>query len=252
MREIPKDILYPFLKKAEGVKLKAYLDSNGVPTIGVGHTDGVSMGQVISAAEVDNFLDGDIETAHELVERRVKDTSKLSEHQYAALISFVFNLGANPSWTIWKKINAGLLDEVPGQLRRFVFDGGQRVEGLVNRRNAEVLLWNEEDTKTAMAEIDSQLVKETPSSGTLRDSPTPPAVAPETKPLLKQGGVQAGIGAAILGAPSVVTKVSDAIQPYAKHSDYVQNVLGWCATGSAVLVVLGLAFIAWRQYRARH
>lgn len=252
MRQIPKDILYPFLKRAEGVKLKAYLDSGGVPTIGVGHTEGVSLGQVISSAEVDNFLDEDIEVAHELVERRVKDTSKLSEHQYATLISFVFNLGANPAWTIWKKINSGDLAAVPHELGRFINDEGKPVDGLINRRAAEVLLWNEEDTKTAIAAIDTQLVKETPSAGYLRTVPTLPTVAPETKPLLKQGGVQAGIGATILGAPAVVNKVSEAIQPYAKHSDYVQNLLEWCATGSAILVVLGLGFLAWRQWRAKH
>jgi lysozyme len=250
MRQIPNDIILPFLKKAEGVKLKAYQDSKGVWTIGVGHTNGVSSGMVISSAQVDQFLDEDLYEAQVRLEKVVKDTSVLSEHQYSAILSFVFNLGANGSWTIWKTINSGKLDEVPNQLARFVYAGKQKLEGLVNRRNAEIALWNEQDD--AIKVIDTQLVKETPSAGTLRDLSTPPAVAPETRPLLQQKSVQASIGAAVLGAPTAIQKVMETLEPWKHNSHYVQNLIEYAGTAGALAAVAGVGFLAWRQYRARH
>ena len=66
----------------------------------------------------------------------------LSEHQYAALVSFVFNLGAGRSWAIWPLLNAKQFDAVPVQMMRFdkARVNGQLVEipGLFNRRAAEV------------------------------------------------------------------------------------------------------------------
>jgi lysozyme len=41
-----------------------------------------------------------------------------------------------------KLLNQGQHDQVPTQLRRWVMAGGRKVKGLVNRREKEIRLWN--------------------------------------------------------------------------------------------------------------
>ena len=58
-------------------------------------------------------LQADLSTAGGRIAQRLtpQALAGLSDEQYGALLSFVFNLGANPSWTIWKVINKGQLDQ---------------------------------------------------------------------------------------------------------------------------------------------
>jgi lysozyme len=48
------------IKEFEGLKLAAYLDGAGVPTIGYGHTHEVSPGMSCTEAEADAWLDTDL------------------------------------------------------------------------------------------------------------------------------------------------------------------------------------------------
>lgn len=98
-----KDII----KKWEGLRLTAYLCPAGIPTIGWGHTYGVRMGQTISEAEAEVFLDHDYQAAEEDVRELVK--VPLNENQLGALTSFVFNLGAGNLRisTLLRKLNEG-------------------------------------------------------------------------------------------------------------------------------------------------
>jgi lysozyme len=45
------------------------------------------------------------------------------------------------SSTLLKKLNQGLYDEVPAQLRRWNKAGGKVIQGLINRREKEIVLW---------------------------------------------------------------------------------------------------------------
>lgn len=60
----------------------------------------------------------------------------------AALTSFVFNLGAGRyrGSTLRRRVNEGNWDDVPRQLRRWVYSGGKKLKGLVIRREAEAVL----------------------------------------------------------------------------------------------------------------
>ena len=49
------------IKSFEGCRLTAYLCPSGVWTIGYGHTEGVSKGQVITQEQADIFLKSDLE-----------------------------------------------------------------------------------------------------------------------------------------------------------------------------------------------
>lgn len=130
------------IKLGEACKLKAYLDGGGVPTIGWGHTKGVKLGQVITQAQADALLREDLKEAEAAVSKYV--TVPLTDNQYGALVDFTFNLGAGAlqKSTLVKLLNAGHYDQVPAQIMRFVYDNHKLVQGLVNRRNRCVALWN--------------------------------------------------------------------------------------------------------------
>ncbi len=134
-----------FIQQWEGLKLSAYLDSVGVPTIGYGHTKGVKLGQTITKTQAEGFLRADLKWAQQAVEWSVK--VPLSDNQFAALVSFVFNVGptAFAKSTLRRKLNAGDYASVPKELRKWNKGtvNGKKVElkGLTNRRVAEGYLW---------------------------------------------------------------------------------------------------------------
>lgn len=125
------------IERFEGCRLNAYLDSVNVPTIGVGHTLGVKMGQTITQDQADEFLHEDCADAEFDVNTWV--TVPLTQGQFDALTSFCFNLGGGAlrSSTLLKLLNAsdyqGASDQFPAWCRA----GGVILPGLVARRAAE-------------------------------------------------------------------------------------------------------------------
>jgi len=95
------------LKSREGVRLKAYLDSVGVWTIGYGHTKGVKKGDVITQAQADAFLEQDIDSHAKPILDAVK--VPLAEHEADALVSIAFNIGVGgfKGSTFLKRLNEG-------------------------------------------------------------------------------------------------------------------------------------------------
>ena len=138
-----------FIGHFEGLRLTAYLCPANVPTIGYGHTKGVTKSDVgvrkITEAEADDLLGQDLTEFESQINKMVKVS--LNQDQFDALCSFTFNLGAGAlqSSTLLKQINAGNFDDVPTQLLRWVRGGGVVLPGLVTRRTAEGKLWNGED-----------------------------------------------------------------------------------------------------------
>lgn len=135
-----------FIKRWEGVKLKAYLCPANVWTIGVGHTAAMGdpkpvSGMKITEAEADAILRRDLGSIESDVEKAV--TVRLNQRQFDTLVSFVFNvgIGAFRKSTLLKKLNASRYDEVPSELMKWTRAGGRVVQGLVNRRKAEADLW---------------------------------------------------------------------------------------------------------------
>ena len=143
------------VKHFEGLYLNAYLCPAGVPTIGYGHTEGVKMGQTITAQQAEDFLAGDLAGAAADVDRLV--TVALNDDQRGALASFVFNLGAGSlqSSTLLKLLNAGDYAGAAGQFGRWVYAtvNGKptKLPGLVARRAAEAALFQ---SQTAQAQGD--------------------------------------------------------------------------------------------------
>ena len=144
-------------KEWEGLVTHEYLDSGGAPTIGIGHlltrserTSGkISIGGLaldyrngFTEQQCWDLLDEDLAGTAAVVNDAVKVS--LNQNQFDALVSFVFNVGdgAFRSSTLLRLLNQGQYDQVPAQLRRWNMDNGHVVQGLVNRHNKEIALWN--------------------------------------------------------------------------------------------------------------
>ncbi len=81
------------IKRFETLRLDAYLDPVGVPTIGYGHTRGVRLGMSITPSQAEQLLRQDLNEAQADVLRNVK--VPLNENEYGALVSLVFNIGGS-------------------------------------------------------------------------------------------------------------------------------------------------------------
>ncbi|CNJ00105.1 putative phage lysozyme [Yersinia frederiksenii] len=100
------------LKVEEGERLTGYKDSRGIPTVGVGHTgvvDGkpVAVGMVITKDKSSDLLRSDLAWVEKAIATNVK--APLTQNQYDALCSLVFNIGptAFANSTVLKRLNAG-------------------------------------------------------------------------------------------------------------------------------------------------
>ncbi|MRT06985.1 glycoside hydrolase family protein [Pantoea agglomerans] len=125
------------IKRFEGLELKSYKDSVGILTIGYGHTHAVKAGGVITGEQADAFLREDLQVAELTVNTNVK--VNLTQGQFDALVSFVFNLGSGNfvKSTLIKKLNAGDYAGAADEFSKWVNAGGKKLPGLVKRRAAE-------------------------------------------------------------------------------------------------------------------
>ncbi|BEM56381.1 lysozyme [Serratia marcescens] len=129
------------IKHFEGLKLRAYQCSAHVWTIGYGHTADVSANDVITEEEALYFLHQDLAESERAVNQYVH--APLTQNQFDALVSFVFNLGVGNfrTSTLLKKLNAGDNDGVAQEFGRWIHAGGKALPGLVRRREAERALF---------------------------------------------------------------------------------------------------------------
>ena len=131
------------IKTFEGLELNAYKCAAGVWTIGYGHTKDVQEGMVISALKANEMLQNELVEYEGYV--NVLVTVPLTQNQFDALVSWVYNLGSTnfQSSTLLKVINAGgEMLGVPSQIMRWNKANGRVLEGLTRRRQAEADLFS--------------------------------------------------------------------------------------------------------------
>lgn len=141
------------IKGFEGLGLSAYPDpgTGGEPwTIGYGHTSAAGPPQVypgltITRAEAEEILKRDLSKYENAVANAV--TRPPTSDQFSALVSFTFNVGAGNlrSSTLLKKHNAGDFAGAAEEFGRWVYAGGNVMQGLVRRRRAERALYRSEN-----------------------------------------------------------------------------------------------------------
>ena len=129
------------IKHFEGCELVAYKCPAGVWTIGYGHIKGVSEGMTITQEQAEQMLLDELIEYENYINELV--TVPLSQNQFDALVSWVYNLGpANlKASTLLKVLNQGEYEDVPMQIKRWNKAGGKVLEGLIRRREAEACLF---------------------------------------------------------------------------------------------------------------
>ena len=129
------------IKKFEGLELDSYQCSANVWTLGYGHTQGVAEGDSCSEEEAEIILVNDLKEFETYVNALVD--VELDQYQFDALVAWTFNLGPTNlrTSTLLKKLNAGEYNDVPSEIKRWNRAGGQVLDGLIRRREAEALLF---------------------------------------------------------------------------------------------------------------
>ncbi|WP_375629457.1 lysozyme [Bartonella sp. TT67HLJMS] len=190
MRKISKEGL-ELIKQWEGLRLEAYRDTACVWTIGYGHTSNaghllVKKGMCINKEQAEKILCEDLKQFEKTVEESV--TVSLTDCQFAALVSFFYNVGtaAFRKSTLLKKLNQGDYEAVPVELQKWNKVGGKSLAGLANRRAAEAGLW----VKGAYVSSNYQTVETKTATGLLKIE----ALAPVIGSCSGFGGLLAGNG----------------------------------------------------------
>ena len=130
----------------EGKRLAAYDDGVGVWTIGFGtikYPDGnrVKKGDACTLEQAKEYMRHDLIEFEHTVNSSVK--VPLNQNQFDALVSLAYNIGSNAfkSSTLVKKLNTGDYRGAADQFNVWINAGGKRMQGLVNRRDREKLLF---------------------------------------------------------------------------------------------------------------
>ena len=155
------------IKKFEGCRLTAYkaLPTERYYTIGYGHYGSdVKKGQTITKKDADALLAKDLQK----FEYRVNAYKKYNwtQNEFDALVSFAYNIGNIDGLTSYGQRSKEMIAE---KMLLYVKSGGQTINGLVKRRQAEKLLFLTKDIE--VKKISDFYVKTLPNYN-LRSEPS--------------------------------------------------------------------------------
>lgn len=140
--------LVDLVKSSEGCRLSAYLDTNGIPTIGYGATyykDGtkVKIRDTLTQQEAEDLLNYHLTVYDNHVTQVV--TSEINQNQYNALVDFCYNCGMHmlDISTLLTKVNANPNDpSITLEFNKWIYDQHKnKLPGLVIRRAKEAALY---------------------------------------------------------------------------------------------------------------
>lgn len=220
------------VKEFEGLRLEAYRCPAGHWTIGWGHTGGeLREGQRITRPQAEKLLRQDLAAAAAAVERLVQVA--LSDNQFAALASFVFNLGAAKfaGSTALKRLNAGDSDGAAAALEWWCKlrdpASGRLVAspGLKRRRAAEKALFLTPDALEELPAPRPDAVER--ASSERRDHPL-------------AGRTGGGVGL-VAGGGLVQSQQAEALV------EQGSGLAAWLPWAGGLLIVAGLAWILWAR-----
>lgn len=127
------------IKKFEGLRLSVYLCPAGVRTIGYGHALRFNEYGIkkITEEQAEKYLCDDLKKFENSIKKLVK--VPLSQCQFDALVSLVFNIGATNfrNSTLLKYLNNSEYSLAAEQFERWIYASGKKLDGLIVRRKAE-------------------------------------------------------------------------------------------------------------------
>jgi lysozyme len=145
MHRFTNDQGIELIKQFEGFKSEPYVCSGGYLTIGYGHkllpSDRYNK---ITIEKAEIILRKDLLRTERCVLKYIDNL--LSDDQFAALVSFTFNMGGASLQrsTLRQKINYGLYKDAAKEFNKWVYAGGRKIQGLVRRRKIEQQLFMSE------------------------------------------------------------------------------------------------------------
>lgn len=236
----------------EGLRLRAYLDTEGIPTIGYGTTSAsgvpVRLGMTITRQQAVDYMQS---TVRKIYGKAVKDAVNvpLRQQEYDALVSFTYNVGpgALRRSTLLKLLNRGDYDGAGRQLLRWTNSrSGNAKKGLTRRRKAELAVWmsaGREYPVNRIAELqapaDTLQSEELPDEAFAKDQADDKATL-ASKPAHKSTTVQAA-AAATAATSGLVAEHYDEITTWLTSGQYVQIAL-------AAVVIVGFVWMVYARF----
>lgn len=237
------------IRRWEGLRLRAYRDVGGVPTIGYGHCGPeVVDGMEITEERAEKLLAEDIATAAAIVDRCV--AVPLTEWARASLVSFVFNIGpgrkgvkdglvelkkGGPS-TLLRKLNAGDYTGAQLEFSKWVHADGAKLAGLVNRR-AQEAAWFGRGQVVTTASVDVEVSR-------------PPARTVTAEEIAKWGGLGVAVASAVT---QVIDSTATAIGSAQRAAGEIGDWPVWLGPVSGGLTVVAIGYLIYRvvKYQRR-
>jgi len=219
----------------EGFRANAYLDPVGIPTLGYGFIDGVSLGDTITQYEAQQRM------GRELVkyERGVMQACRVpvNQNQFDALVCFAFNVGVAgmASSSVIKALNRGDNKAAARAFGLWDKAGGRVFAGLTRRRAAEAALFLEPVSDDVSDPVEGAVL----AMPQKVDGETPLTASP-----INKASVVAGTTAAIASASEIVGAVNNFKRGFADLSDWAIPVL-------LVATVAAAGFVIWQRWQQR-
>ncbi|WP_299084147.1 lysozyme [uncultured Ruegeria sp.] len=139
------EIAVPFVGRWEGLRLEAYLDIVGVPTVCYGETKGVELGDTHTKAECDAMLAREVIAYRDALRPAFSAETllyRMPVTRDVAFSSLAYNVGVSRTSksTAVQRLNEGSIAGACTALGWWNRGGGRVLRGLVNRRSEETEL----------------------------------------------------------------------------------------------------------------
>jgi lysozyme len=135
------------IKDSEGLRLRAYMCSAHVWTIGYGSTRGIDglpikQGDIITVPQAEMLFERDINIFSYAIRKLL--CVEITNNQFSALVSLAYNIGVGNfrASTLLRKLNRGDFDGCQAEFGKWRRANGKILPGLVARRERERLLFN--------------------------------------------------------------------------------------------------------------
>lgn len=130
------------IKHFEGLYLEPYYCVAGKLTVGYGNLSHAVEGVAITEDQAEQYLREDISWCEDVINDKV--TIPLEQHEFDALVAFVFNIGSGAfsKSTLLKKLNSGDKGGTSKEFKRWNKVNKKAVAGLTRRRKSEAHLFS--------------------------------------------------------------------------------------------------------------
>jgi len=219
----------------EGFRSKAYLDPIGIPTIGYGFIEGVSLGDTITQYEAQQRM------ARELIkyERGVIKACRTlpNQNQFDALVCFAFNVGVAGMLgsSVIKAYNRGDNQAAARAFGLWNKAGGKVFAGLTRRRAAESALFLEPVADDVSDPVEGPVLT------------MPQQVDPET-PMTASPINRAGV---IAGGTATVATVSEVVNSVGYLKRGVSDLQDWLIPLLLIVTIGAVGYIVHQRFRQR-